>query len=81
MRERGHVGVLPQLTALERAVYETLCAHADEVVSRESLLTQIWGFPVKVETRTVDMCVRRLRQKIGKEKIYTVYGRGYVLRA
>jgi DNA-binding response OmpR family regulator len=47
------------------------------VVSRDRLLSEIWGMADDVETRTVDVHVRNLRRKIGAERIATVVGFGY----
>jgi DNA-binding response OmpR family regulator len=67
------------LTDREALVLEYLMRHADEVVSRERLLSAIWGYSFDTETNTVDVCVRRLRLKIGRERIATVRGAGYQL--
>ena len=64
------------LTDREALVLEYLMRHADEVVSRERLLSAIWGYSFDTETNTVDVCVRRLRLKIGHERIATIRGRG-----
>ena len=69
------------LTDREALVLEYLMRHADEVVSRERLLSAIWGYSFDTETNTVDVCVRRLRLKIGHERIATVRGAGYQLCA
>ena len=49
------------------------------VLTREQLLEQVWGVSFVGETRTVDMHIRTLRQKLGAygEKIETVRGVGY----
>lgn len=47
------------------------------VVSRDRLLSEIWGMADDVETRTIDVHVRNLRRKIGAERIATVVGFGY----
>jgi two-component system, OmpR family, copper resistance phosphate regulon response regulator CusR len=70
-----------QLTDREALVLEYLMRHADEVVSRERLLSAIWGYSFDTETNTVDVCVRRLRLKIGHDRIATIRGAGYQLCA
>ena len=70
--------ILP-LTPLEYDVFRMLKSGAGTVFSRETLLRDIWGYQCLVDTRTVDMCVKRLREKIGKERILTVYGQGYMM--
>ncbi len=55
----------------------SLIRHRGSVVSRDRLLSEIWGMAEDVETRTVDVHVRNLRRKIGAERIATVVGFGY----
>ena len=66
------------LTRMEYDVYQWMRLHRGDVVSRASLLRNVWGFPMEADTRTVDMCVRRLRTKVGAGVIRTIYGKGYV---
>jgi DNA-binding response OmpR family regulator len=70
-----------RLTDREALVLEYLMRHADEVVSRERLLSAVWGYSFDTETNTVDVCVRRLRLKIGHDRISTIRGAGYQLCA
>jgi DNA-binding response OmpR family regulator len=70
-----------RLTDREALVLEYLMRHLDEVVSRERLLSAIWGYSFDTETNTVDVCVRRLRLKIGHDRIATIRGAGYQLCA
>ncbi len=46
-------------------------------MSREDLLSFVWGYGYAGETRTVDVHVQRLRSKIGADAIETVYKYGY----
>ena len=73
-RENGN-----ELSPLERELYACMQARAGTVISRDELLKTVWGFQTPGMTRTVDMCVRRLRGKIGTERIRSVYGKGYML--
>jgi two-component system alkaline phosphatase synthesis response regulator PhoP len=59
-----------------------LAEHAGELVSREMLLTRIWGSDVRVVDRTVDVHIRKIREKLGKhaEYIETIKGVGYRMR-
>ena len=63
--------------------YDLLCffiQHPRQVFSREQLLEQIWGYQFYGDERTVDVHIKRLRQKIGdgpKPFLYTVWGVGY----
>ena len=70
------------LTPME---YDLLCVLAKNrniALNREKLLREIWGVDFEGETRTVDVHVRSLRQKLGKEgnRIETVRGVGYRIR-
>jgi len=54
------------------------------VLTRERLLETVWGYDYPGETRTVDVHVRRLRQKLGSpadERVETVVGVGYRYRS
>ena len=68
-----------ELSPLERELYACMQAREGIVISRDELLKTVWGFQAPGMTRTVDMCVRRLRGKIGTERIRSVYGKGYML--
>ena len=69
------------LTALEFRLLHTLMLRRDRVQSRETLLHDVWGLDITVETRTVDTHVKRLREKLGNigSLIETVRGVGYRL--
>jgi two-component system alkaline phosphatase synthesis response regulator PhoP len=54
-----------------------LASRSNHVFSREDLLNQIWGTDVFVIPRTIDVHIRKLREKIGEEYITTVKGIGY----
>jgi two-component system alkaline phosphatase synthesis response regulator PhoP len=54
-----------------------LAQHPNKVFSREDLLQNIWGMDVYVLARTVDVHIRKVREKIGEEYITTVKGVGY----
>jgi two-component system copper resistance phosphate regulon response regulator CusR len=57
-----------------------LLVHAGEVVSRERLLSEVWGYDFDPGSNVVEVCVRRLRQKLGPEAaIETVRSAGYRL--
>jgi two-component system copper resistance phosphate regulon response regulator CusR len=66
------------LTNREFRLLEYLMQHAGEVVSRDQLTTEVWGYMYVSETNIVDATVRRLRNKIGRDRIATVRGSGYV---
>jgi len=73
-------GVVTELTAREFALAEVLVRHADHVLSREQLLSQVWGFDFDPGSNIVDVYVRYLRRKLGPGRIETVRGVGYRLR-
>jgi DNA-binding response OmpR family regulator len=57
-----------------------LVAHAGEVVSRERLLSEVWGYSFVPGSNIVDVCIRRLRKKLGAPSpIETVQHAGYRL--
>jgi two-component system copper resistance phosphate regulon response regulator CusR len=59
-----------------------LLVHAGEVLSRERLLAEVWGYDFDPGSNVVDVCVRRLRQKLGPDAaIETVRHAGYRLAA
>jgi DNA-binding response OmpR family regulator len=55
-----------------------LVSHPGEIVSRERLLSEVWGYSFDPGSNVVDVCVRRLRQKLGSARaIETVRNAGY----
>ncbi len=67
------------LTLKEYELLKYLVENSHRVVSRNELLNKIWGYEYTGETRTVDIHIRTLRQKLGEycEYIKTVRGMGY----
>ena len=70
-------GSVVLLTALEFDLLTLLIRKRDTALTREALLSQVWGYDYVGETRTVDVHIQRLRQKIGADAIETVYKFGY----
>lgn len=68
------------LTKKEFELLYFLIQNPDKVFSRDELLRHIWGTDVYVLARTVDVHVRKVREKIGKEYISTVKGIGYLFK-
>lgn len=67
-----------ELTQREFDLLEHLLLNAGRVVTREQLLSEVWGFEAIGETRTVEVHVAQLRKKLGSpELIQTVRGIGY----
>jgi two-component system copper resistance phosphate regulon response regulator CusR len=69
-----------ELTAREFALLEAFLRHADQVLSREQLLSNVWGYDFDPGSNVVDVYVRYLRRKLGDGVIDTVRGMGYTLR-
>ncbi len=74
------------LTSREFEVLELLAAHSGKVFSRDELLTDIWGDEYPGDVRTVDVHVRRLREKLESNPsepryVRTKWGSGYYFQA
>ena len=54
-----------------------LCKNTGEVQTREEIMDQVWGTEVVVGDRTIDVHIRKLREKFGEELITTIKGVGY----
>ena len=77
---RATVGVKSvDLSAREFALAETFLRNPGQVLSREQLLSNVWGFDFDPGSNVVDVYVRYLRGKLGKERFETVRGMGYRL--
>lgn len=70
----GDEVVLPRK---EFELLNLLISKPGKVFTREKILTDVWGTSVVVGDRTIDVHIRKLREKIGDEKIATVKGVGY----
>lgn len=68
------------LSAREFALAEEFIRHPDQVLSREQLLSRVWGLDFDPGSNVVEVYVRYLRAKIGPERIETVRGMGYRLK-
>jgi two-component system, OmpR family, copper resistance phosphate regulon response regulator CusR len=68
-----------ELTAREFALAETFFRHPGQVLSREQLLSHVWGYDYDPGSNVVDVYVGYLRKKIGEGRISTVRGMGYRL--
>jgi two-component system, OmpR family, response regulator len=68
------------LTRKEYDLLSLLVQHAGQIVPRDALLQQVWGYSPAIRTRTLDVHVRRLRKKLGSyadRYIETIFGIGY----
>jgi DNA-binding response OmpR family regulator len=72
------LGLVP-LTRLEVLLLRELMDHAGESVPKGTLLASVWGIEFDPGSNVVDVCVRRLRSKLGFDLIETVRGAGYRL--
>jgi two-component system copper resistance phosphate regulon response regulator CusR len=81
-REARLGGVVAELSDREFRLLHHLVRHQGEVVSRERLLSEVWGYHFDPRSNVVDVCVRRVRKKLGSEApIETVRHGGYRLTA
>ncbi|WP_173922746.1 response regulator transcription factor [Agromyces sp. Marseille-P2726] len=67
------------LSAREFALAEEFFRHPGQVLSREQLLSRVWGYDFDPGSNVVDVYVRYLRGKLGHDRITTVRGMGYRL--
>lgn len=65
------------LSAREFALAEEFMRHPDQVLSREQLLSRVWGLDFDPGSNVIDVYVRYLRGKLGDERIETIRGIGY----
>ncbi len=75
-----------ELTAKEFDLLVTLISHPGKVFSRENLLASVWGYAYPGDIRTVDVHIRRLREKLEQDDanpayILTKWGVGYYFKA
>jgi DNA-binding response OmpR family regulator len=78
---RAHVdGRTIELSAREFALTEAFLRSPDQVLTREQLLSSVWGLDFDPGSNIVDVYVRYLRRKLGKDRVETVRGVGYRLR-
>ncbi|MFB2879255.1 response regulator transcription factor [Floridanema aerugineum] len=66
-----------ELSAREFILAETFLRHPGQVLSREQLLSSVWGYDYDPNSNIVDVYVGYLRKKLGSDKIETVRGMGY----
>jgi DNA-binding response OmpR family regulator len=78
-RRQARVGeIVADLSDREFRLLHFLVQHVGEVVSRERLLSEVWGYDFDPRSNVVDVCVRRLRRRLGPDApIETVRNAGY----
>jgi len=74
-------GASIELSAREFTMLEVFLRHPGQVLSREQLLSHVWGYDHDPGSNVVDVYVGYLRRKLGKERIATVRGMGYALQS
>lgn len=84
-RDVKREGIPVELTAKEFDLLELLMSHPGRVYSREQLLDRVWGYEYQGDYRTVDVHIRRLREKVelvpaSPQYILTKWGVGYYFR-
>lgn len=72
-------GQTVDLSAREFALAETFLRHPGQVLSREQLLSHVWGYDFDPNSNVVDVYVRYLRRKLGADRFVTLRGMGYRL--
>jgi DNA-binding response OmpR family regulator len=70
-----------ELSTREFALLETFMQHPGQVLSREQLLSRVWGYDFDPGSNVVDVYVGYLRKKVGVDTIETVRGAGYRLQS
>ncbi|MGC5627393.1 response regulator transcription factor [Georgenia sp. Z1344] len=78
-RQATVAGRTVDLSAREFSLLETFILHPGQVLSREQILSRVWGYDFDPGSNVVDVYVRYLRKKIGAERIQTVPRMGYRL--
>ena len=68
-----------ELSAREFALAETFMRHPGQVLSREQLLSAVWGLDFDPGSNVVEVYVSYLRNKLGRQRVETVRGMGYRL--
>ncbi|HWC70233.1 MAG TPA: response regulator transcription factor [Actinomycetota bacterium] len=76
-RRLSVAGTEVELTAREFTLAEAFFSHPGQVLSREQLLSRVWGFDYDPGSNVVDVYVGYLRKKMGNDRIVTVRGMGY----
>jgi DNA-binding response OmpR family regulator len=68
-----------ELSAREFTMLEVFMRHTGQVLSREQLLSHVWGYDYDPGSNVVDVYVGYLRKKLGRDRIHTMRGMGYMI--
>lgn len=83
--EARHVIITPQgeevLPRKEFEILQLLRSQPDKLFTREEIYKRVWGDEIVVGERTLDVHIRRLRRKLGDDRIATIKGVGYMYKA
>jgi len=82
---RGYIisgNIEHSLSTQEIKLLDYFCKHPDSIISREELLHAVWNYDIEISTRTIDVHIARIRQKMGdlhdgQRYIHTIRGIGY----
>jgi two-component system copper resistance phosphate regulon response regulator CusR len=74
-------GEMVELSAREFALAKLFFEHPGQVLSREQILSNVWGYDFDPGSNVVDVYVSYLRKKLGSQRLRTARGMGYVLEA
>lgn len=66
-----------KLTSTETQLMELLLRYKDRAISRDEFLNEVWGVDFVGSAKIVDVNIQRLRRKLGKDSIETIWGEGY----
>lgn len=66
-----------KLTSTETQIMELLLRFKDRAISRDEFLNTVWGVEFVGSAKIVDVNIQRLRRKLGKDRITTIWGEGY----
>jgi DNA-binding response OmpR family regulator len=70
-------GKMVELTAREFALAELFFRNSRQVLSRQQILSHVWGYDYEPDSNVVDVYIGYLRKKLGRERLVTVRGMGY----
>jgi two-component system, OmpR family, copper resistance phosphate regulon response regulator CusR len=75
---RAHIGTRTvDLTAHEFGLLELFLRNRHQVLTRDQILSHVWGYPVEATSNVIEVVLCTLRRKIGPDRIATVRGAGY----
>ena len=81
LRVARRAGRTIAITPTEYDLLILLLKYPQQILTRETLIIEVWGTDAEIHPNTLDVYVRRLRQKLGDPPlIHTSYGVGYVLK-